>query len=64
MLLAAIFSSSSSSSCITAVAILFSCFSTPILSSFFSLSFYLIGHFSWGLETLIRKIPPGPRQDR
>jgi len=44
---------------ITAVAILFSCFSTPILSSIFSLSFYLIGHFSWGLETLIEKIRPG-----
>jgi len=45
---------------ITAVAILFSCFSTPILSSIFSLSFYLIGHLSWGLEVLIKKIKPGP----
>jgi len=44
---------------ITAVALLFSCFSTPILSSVFSLAFYLIGHTSWGLETLIKKIPPG-----
>lgn len=44
---------------ITSVAILFSCFSTPILSSIFSLSFYLIGHLSWGLETLIKKIRPG-----
>ena len=44
---------------ITAVAILFSCFSTPILSSIFSLSFYLIGHLSWGLETLIQKTRPG-----
>ncbi len=44
---------------ITAVALLFSCFSTPILSSLFSLSFYLIGHTAWGLETLIKKIPPG-----
>jgi ABC-type transport system involved in multi-copper enzyme maturation permease subunit len=44
---------------ITAVAILFSTFSTPILSSLFSLSFYIIGHLSWGLETLIRKIRPG-----
>ena len=41
---------------LTSVAIFFSCFSTPILSSLFSLSFYLIGHFSWGLETLIKKI--------
>lgn len=44
---------------ITAVAILFSCFSTPILSSIFSLSFYLIGHLSWGLENPIKKMKPG-----
>jgi ABC-type transport system involved in multi-copper enzyme maturation permease subunit len=44
---------------ITAVAILFSTFSTPILSSIFSLSFYLIGHLSWGLELLIKKMQPG-----
>ncbi len=44
---------------ITSVAIFFSCFSTPILSSLFSLSFYLIGHLSWGLKTLIQKMPPG-----
>jgi len=47
---------------ITAVAILFSSFSTPILSSLFALSFYLIGHFSWSLETLIKKTPPGTRR--
>ena len=45
---------------VTAVAILFSCFSTPILSALFSLSFYVIGHFSWSLETLLRKVRPGP----
>jgi ABC-type transport system involved in multi-copper enzyme maturation permease subunit len=44
---------------ITAVAILFSCFSTPILSSIFTLSFFIIGHLSWGLETLIQKTRPG-----
>ena len=44
---------------LTAVAILFSSFSTPILSALFTLSFYLIGHFSWGLETLIKKTAPG-----
>jgi ABC-type transport system involved in multi-copper enzyme maturation permease subunit len=44
---------------ITAVAILFSSFSTPILSSLFSLAFYLIGHLSWGLELLIKKMAPG-----
>lgn len=44
---------------ITAVAVLFSCFSTPILSSLFALSFYLIGHFSWSLEAFIKKARPG-----
>lgn len=44
---------------ITAVAILFSTFSTPILSSLFSLAFYLIGHLSWGLELIMQKMRPG-----
>jgi ABC-type transport system involved in multi-copper enzyme maturation permease subunit len=44
---------------VTAVAILFSSFSTPILSSIFSLSFVLIGHLSWGLELLIKKMKAG-----
>ncbi|MBA7496635.1 hypothetical protein ES702_07244 [subsurface metagenome] len=44
---------------LTAVAMLFSCFSTPILSLIFSLSFYLIGHLSWGLENSINKMNPG-----
>ncbi len=41
---------------ITSVALLFSCFSTPILSSLYALAFFIIGHLSWGLETLIKKI--------
>lgn len=44
---------------LTAVALFFSCFSTPILSSIFSLSFYLIGHLSWGMEAFIKKAQPG-----
>jgi len=44
---------------VTAVAILFSSFSTPILSALFALSFYLIGHFSWSLETLLKKMHSG-----
>jgi len=44
---------------LTSVAIFFSCLTTPILSSVFSLSFYIIGHLSWGLETLIKKMKPG-----
>ena len=46
-------------SLITSVAILFSTFSTPILSSIFTLAFFLIGHFSWGFETLIQKMHSG-----
>ncbi len=45
---------------ITAVAILFSSFSTPILSSLFALAFTLIGHLSWGLNVLLQKMTPGP----
>ena len=44
---------------VTAVAILFSSFSTPILSSLFALAFYLIGHLSWGLELILKKMAPG-----
>jgi len=44
---------------VTAVAILFSSFSTPILSALFALSFYLIGHFSWSFETLLKKMHGG-----
>lgn len=44
---------------ITAVAVLFSSFSTPILSSLFALAFYLIGHLSWGLELILKKMAPG-----
>jgi ABC-type transport system involved in multi-copper enzyme maturation permease subunit len=44
---------------ITAVAILFSSFSTPILSSLFALGFYLIGHLSWGLDLILKKMRPG-----
>ena len=44
---------------VVAVAILFSTFSTPILSSIFSLAFYMIGHLSWSLDALIQKMRPG-----
>jgi ABC-type transport system involved in multi-copper enzyme maturation permease subunit len=44
---------------VTSAAILFSSFSTPILSALFALSFYLIGHFSWSLETLLKKMRGG-----
>jgi len=44
---------------ITAVAVLFSSFSTPILSSLFALAFTLIGHLSWGLDLILKKMAPG-----
>jgi ABC-type transport system involved in multi-copper enzyme maturation permease subunit len=43
----------------TAVALLFSTFSSPILATLFSLAFYLIGHLSWSLEMLIKKVKSG-----
>ena len=41
---------------VTAIAILFSSFSTPILSSLFTVTFYIIGHLSWGLLLLADKV--------
>lgn len=41
---------------ITAFAILFSSFSSPLLSSLFTVTTYLIGHLSWGLPLLADKI--------
>jgi len=43
----------------TAVALLFSTFTTPILASLYSLGFYLIGHLSWSLEMLLKKVKSG-----
>jgi len=43
----------------TAVALLFSTFTTPILASLYSLGFYLIGHLSWSLEMIIKKVKSG-----
>ncbi|MEW5806009.1 MAG: ABC transporter permease subunit [Acidobacteriota bacterium] len=37
---------------VTAIAILFSSFSTPILSSVFTISLYVIGHLSWSFLLL------------
>jgi hypothetical protein len=39
-------------SVITSVAILFSCFTTPMLAAVFTLGAYLLGHLSWGLREL------------
>jgi ABC-type transport system involved in multi-copper enzyme maturation permease subunit len=37
---------------VTAFAILFSSFTTPILSTLFSLALYLVGHLSWSLSLI------------
>ena len=42
---------------VTAIAILFSSFSTPILSSLFTVTLFVIGHLSWGLLLLADKLP-------
>ncbi len=44
---------------VTAIAILFSSFSSPILASLFTVTFYVIGHLSWGLLLLADKIQGG-----
>ncbi|MGH9866849.1 MAG: ABC transporter permease [Candidatus Polarisedimenticolia bacterium] len=41
---------------VTGIAILFSSFSTPILSSLFTVTCYVIGHLSWGLLLLADKV--------
>ena len=41
---------------ITAFAILFSTFTTPILSSIFTLAVYVVGHLSWNLLALKERI--------
>lgn len=41
---------------ITALAVLFSCLSTPILSSVLTLSLYVVGHLLWSLRLLEARI--------
>ncbi len=41
---------------VTAIAILFSSFSTPILSCLFTVTVYVIGHLSWGLLLLADRL--------
>jgi ABC-type transport system involved in multi-copper enzyme maturation permease subunit len=40
----------------TALAILFSSFSTPLLSSLFTVTAYVVGHLSWGLPLMAEKL--------
>jgi Cu-processing system permease protein len=41
---------------VTAFAILFSSFSTPILSTLFTLGLYLVGHLTWSLALLEQRV--------
>ena len=42
---------------ITALAVLFSCLSTPILASVMTLALYVIGHLLWSLDLLATRLP-------
>jgi ABC-type transport system involved in multi-copper enzyme maturation permease subunit len=41
---------------ITALAVLFSCLSTPILASVLTLALYVIGHLLWSLDLLAKRL--------
>jgi len=41
---------------VTAIAVLFSCLSTPILSSVFTLALYVVGHLLWSLPMLEERL--------
>jgi len=42
---------------ITALAVMFSCLSTPILASVMTLALYVIGHLLWSLDLLGNRLP-------
>ena len=44
---------------ITALAVLFSCLSTPILASVMTLALYVIGHLLWSLDLLSARLTSG-----
>ena len=44
---------------ITAAAVFFSSFSTPIFSALFTAAVYLVGHLAWSFPLLELKLPPG-----
>lgn len=44
---------------ITATAVFFSAFSTPIFSALFTAAIYVVGHLLWALPVLQEKLPPG-----
>lgn len=44
-------------SIITAVAIAFSSFTTPLLAAIFTVAVYVVGHLSWGFNTFLEYVP-------
>ena len=44
-------------SIITAVAIVFSSFTTPILAAIFTVAIYVVGHLSWGFAGFLEQVP-------
>lgn len=44
-------------SIITAVAIVFSSFTTPILAAIFTVAVYVVGHLSWGFAGFLEQVP-------
>lgn len=44
-------------SIVTAVAIAFSSFTTPILAAIFTVAVYVVGHLSWGFSTFLEYVP-------
>ena len=44
-------------SIVTAVAIVFSSFTTPILAAIFTVAVYVVGHLSWGFAGFVEQVP-------
>jgi ABC-type transport system involved in multi-copper enzyme maturation permease subunit len=44
-------------SIVTAVAIVFSSFTTPILAAVFTVAVYVVGHLSWGFAGFVEQVP-------
>lgn len=44
---------------VTAVALVFSAFTSPILAAVFTLAVYAVGHMSWGLREILEQAPGG-----
>ncbi len=61
-LLAAVLLTYMELSIITAVAILFSSFTTPMLAAVFTVAVYVVGHLTWGLASFVEVAPGAATQ--